>query len=87
MIIHYIKVSQSLLSSTNFFITFPEKSISSIVMPSSTSTFLAANADSSLASENASQNSNPQHGNGNDLVETKENGKIAFTMNKNINIF
>ena len=56
-------------------------------MPSSTSTFLAANADSSLASENASQNSNPQHGNGNDLVETKENGKIAFTMNKNINIF
>ena len=50
-------------------------------MPSSTSTFLATNADSSLGSENVSQNSNPQHGNGNDLVETKENGKMTFTSN------
>ena len=55
-------------------------------MPSSTSTFLATNADSSLGSDNASQNSNPQHGNGNDLVESKENGKIASIMNKNFNI-
>ena len=68
--------------SSNFsFVTFPENSISSIIMPSSTSTFLATNADSSLGSENVSQNSNTQHGNGNDLVETKENGKMTFTSN------
>ena len=55
-----------------------EKSISSVIMPSSTTTFLT-NTDGSLGSENASQNSNSQQGNGNDFITPKENGMISCT--------
>ena len=55
-----------------------EKSISSVIMPSSTATFLASTADSSLGSENTSENSTAQQGNGSDFVEPKKNGKVAL---------
>ena len=71
------KESLSSLFETSCPTQLSEKSISSVIMPSSTTTFLT-NADSSLGSENASQSSNSQQGNGNDFIAPKENGKTKY---------